>query len=313
VEYYIGYAWKVFDCPECGCRFTRHDESVYEVLHTSGAVNYYNDYHSLATECKAHFDRGDVASLESLLEQTPKYRFILDQLKRVSHASRILEVGCSRGYLTSCSILAGRDILGVDVSATAVAGARAAFGEHFELAEAALAGALSQFDVVYHVGLIGCVADPLGLTRQLLSLLKPGGKLLFNVPNRRACGLRGQLWFDSAPPPDVVTLFPPGFWSRFCAADAEVDEREEFLPSSSSTQIGLRKILRRHWKKPVPRSIQCTSNGTALPRDLDVVWRKIEKVAVRAGRMSGLSRFISPQPSEYGLFVSLTKPRRVSQ
>src|SRR5437660_518436 len=74
--------------------------------------------------------------------------------------------------------------------------------------------AMAPYDVVYHVGTIGCVADPLGMTKRLLGLLKPGGRLLFNVPNRDGCYLRGQLWIDAAPPPDVVTLFPSGFWRR---------------------------------------------------------------------------------------------------
>ena len=41
------------------------------------------------------------------------------------------------------------------------------------------------YDFIYHVGMIGCVSDPVKLTRELLALLKPGGILLFNAPNFR--------------------------------------------------------------------------------------------------------------------------------
>ena len=99
----------------------------------------------------------------------------------------------------------GRPILGIDVSPEASTSARASFGDHFAVG---LDAAQPPYDVIYHVGLIGCVDDPIALTRRLLAMLKPGGLLLFNAPNRDALGLDGQLWLDSAPPPDLVTLFP---------------------------------------------------------------------------------------------------------
>ena len=33
VEYYAGFAWFVYDCATCGCRFTKHDDSIYDWLH----------------------------------------------------------------------------------------------------------------------------------------------------------------------------------------------------------------------------------------------------------------------------------------
>ena len=48
------------------------------------------------------------------------------------------------------------------------------------------------YDVIYHVGLIGCVADPIAFTRRLLAMLKPGGTLLFNAPNRDAFAWKGS-------------------------------------------------------------------------------------------------------------------------
>ena len=127
-------------------------------------------------------------------------------------SASILEVGCSRGYLAAYSILAGRRIRGVDVSAEAVQAARASFGDYFAVAGTPEATTAAPFDFIYHVGLIGCVADPLAMTRGLLSMLKPGGQLIFNAPNKDALRFPNQLWIDSAPPPDLVTLFPPGFW-----------------------------------------------------------------------------------------------------
>src|SRR5436309_14954364 len=63
VEYYPGFAWEVYDCPACGCRFTKHDDSIYDKLHASGAISYYNGYRNLASECTSLFNQGDAAGL----------------------------------------------------------------------------------------------------------------------------------------------------------------------------------------------------------------------------------------------------------
>ena len=308
VEYYADYEWKVCDCSVCRCRFTKHDNSVYEMLHTSGVASYYNDYRTLAADCKRLFDQRDLAGLKHLLSQVSKYRFVLDELEREPIAGRLLEIGCSRGYLTSYFILAGRHILGVDVSEAALEGAREAFGEHFALAGSSAVDAGAPYDVIYHVGMIGCVADPVGLTRKLLAMLKPGGRLLFNAPNLRGCYLRGQLWFDSAPPPDVVTLFPAGFWKRQLADLANVDEHEQMCPANEGLAIGLRKMFGRRWAKPKARSLARSHNRSiSTPETSGRIWRSFERAVLKAGRLTGFSRLAPRQPSEFGLYVAMTK------
>src|SRR5262249_35916678 len=136
-----------------------------------------------AETCKRLFDRGDLAGLRAALSEGPKYRFVMDAIDREPADARILEIGSSRGHLTSYFILGGRKITGVDVSANAVAAASAAFGAYFVLVEDPLIDAQAPYDVVFHVGTIGCVADPIGMTKRLLDLIKPGGRLLFNAPN----------------------------------------------------------------------------------------------------------------------------------
>src|SRR5207244_4131757 len=118
-----------------------------------------------------------------------------------------------------------------DVSIEAIKTARVAFGNHFVLNEDRAIDAGAPYDVIYHTGTIGCVGDPVGLTRRLLGLLKPNGCLLFNSPNLQSCCLPGQLWIDAAPPPDVVSIFPPGFWKKQFANDAHVEESVEICES----------------------------------------------------------------------------------
>ena len=40
VEYYSGFAWTIFDCHACFCRFTKHDEAIYDWLHSTPSSIY---------------------------------------------------------------------------------------------------------------------------------------------------------------------------------------------------------------------------------------------------------------------------------
>ena len=111
-----------------------------------------------------------------------KYRFVIEHVETQPTEARLLEFGCSRGYLTSYLILSGRDILAADSSTEAIETAKAYFGPHFVLADSPRIVASGPYDLIYHVGTIGCVADPIAFTRCLLRLLKPRGRLVFNAP-----------------------------------------------------------------------------------------------------------------------------------
>ena len=193
----------------------------------------------------------------------------------------------------------------MDVASDAVAGAREAFGNHFALADSPAVDAGSPSDVVYHVGLIGCVCDPVGLTRRLLCLLKPGGRLLFNAPNRAALHLRDQLWLDSAPPPDVVTLFPEGFWTRLFSEQSEVVEEVETLPARSSVNLALGGLCGRRWRKPAPRALR-GRRATLDAAGGRGSWRLFERVVSKTARLTGLARLARPRAADFGLFVQMT-------
>lgn len=308
VEYFSGFSWEVRDCAACGSRFTKHDDAVHERFHESGATSYYLEYGSLAADAKAFFDRGDREGLEALLSGNSKYRFIVNSVRGLAKSPRVLEIGSSRGYLTAWFVLSGYDALGVDVSATAVDAARAAFGDHFALSGDPRIRDRAPYDAIFHVGLIGCVSDPIGLTRDLLGMLKPGGRLLFNAPNKQCCSLRNQLWLDSAPPPDLITLFAPGFWERLFSPVAEVSEEVELWPIDKSVEIALRERFGPAWQKPVARPLAPSINNIA-DRSSGVLpfWRLIERAVVKVGRVTGLSRLVARRPFDFGIFVTMVK------
>uniref|UniRef100_Q01XL4 Methyltransferase type 12 n=1 Tax=Solibacter usitatus (strain Ellin6076) TaxID=234267 RepID=Q01XL4_SOLUE len=311
VEYYSGYCWKIFDCLVCLCRFTTHDQSTYDWLH-SHANSVYSIYRTLADKATQLFENGDIAGLREELVKSPKYRFIIESVERQTKSARLLEIGCSRGYLTSYFIMNGYQIVGTDVSAEAVAVANESFGPHFMTAGSKEIQNRAPYDVIYHVGTIGCVQDPLGLTRELLALLRPGGQLLFNAPNVESCYLSGQLWTDDAPPPDVVTLFRPGVWRRYFSGLADVLEEVEMSPSDEAFRIWLRKTWAREWRSPLPLPLDESADTYRRGRpDNDGAsqnfWRTLERVALAVARRARLLGFVPCQPRPFGLFVTMIK------
>jgi len=282
----------------------------------SGSV--YNNYRGLLDESTKAFRGRDANALKQVLSRASKYKFIIDQVERRPRNAQLLEIGCSRGYLTSYFILSGYQVKGVDISKSAVESARDAFGDHFVLeGDPSIEGG-APYDVIYHVGTIGCVADPLGLTRRLLRLLRPGGCLLFNSPNLESCWLAGQLWIDASPPPDVVSIFPPGFWRNHFAKEAQVEEQIENCDEDKALAIGLSRLFGRRWKKPVPISLDQSSdryltgnvsnrmNGQRR-RFRDDAGQVFEKSTLKLGQKTGLARLAPARTAEFGIFVKMTR------
>ena len=317
VEYYSDFAWPIYDCNDCHARFTRHDETIYDAMHSeSGSV--YNVYRSLLDESKKAFIGRDANALKQILSRASKYKFIIDEVGRGPRNARLLEIGCSRGHLTSYFILSGYQVTGVDISKSAVESAREAFGNHFVLEGDPSIEAGAPYDLIYHVGTIGCVADPLGFNRRLLRLLKPGGRLLFNSPNLESCWFAGQLWIDAAPPPDVVSIFPPGFWMNHLAREAQVEEQIENCHQDKALAIGLSRLFGRRWKRPAPISLYQSRdryvtgdvsnrmNGQRR-RFRDDAWQVLEKSILKLGHKTRLSRLAPARPAEFGIFVKMTR------
>ncbi len=239
---YLDYECVVFDCTACGCRFVNRDDAVYEKLHSAPSSSY-SFHEELALKIHEYFRTGNLQALGNELRQTPKFRFVIDTIERQHNALNLLEFGCSKGYLTAYFIANKQQILGVDVSLSAIRTATELFGQYFGTLNSPQIQERSPYDVIYHVGTIGCVESPIELTRYLLSLLKPGGALLFNVPNVNACKESGALWVRGTPPPDLVTLFPPEFWQGQFSDLADVKIVYEPVDEYTATKIAFRRLL----------------------------------------------------------------------
>jgi SAM-dependent methyltransferase len=98
--------------------------------------------------------------------------------------SKVLEVGCSSGFMLFPLIEAGHQCIGVEPSG--------AFGEylrsrglqvHSDMQQLPSELRKSQFDVVMHFFVLEHIAQPQAFIESQLALLKPGGKLIFEIPN----------------------------------------------------------------------------------------------------------------------------------
>jgi SAM-dependent methyltransferase len=124
----------------------------------------------------------------------------LDEILHYTDGRRggLLDVGCATGVLLELARLRGWEVCGVDVSEYATDIARNFYRLDVftgELADAAYPD--GHFDVVVMDDLIEHVADPSALVRESHRVLRSGGLLTLNTPNRAGLWhlLMGRRWF----------------------------------------------------------------------------------------------------------------------
>ncbi|MDZ4255618.1 MAG: methyltransferase domain-containing protein [Sulfuritalea sp.] len=289
---YLDYSVDLFDCGHCGSRFTLSDSSAHEKLHSLPS-SYYG--HAVMENRVADLlHQGDIAGVRSYLSRRAANAFVMETLDAIPEAQNILEIGCSRGYLTAYFLATGRNVLGVDVSQTAVGGASRSFGDHFCVAGSKRIQMGAPYDAIYHIGTIGCVESPAQMTRDLIAQLKPGGVLVFNAPNRKSCDLSGRDWL-STPPPDLITIFHPDYWQNGFAdiADSKVD-----ILIANPGEVGFIRRYARKENKP----------STAL---FDIEHSRqaslMERIINRMMRTYYSIHCAESIPSEYGIHVVLRR------
>lgn len=300
---YSEYKYDVYDCPNCGCRFVWRGKDIHESLHST-PQSPYSFQAVLASEVQNYWQRKETYKLRKFLSKTPKFKFVIDKILEISPNDKsILEVGCSKGYLTAYFLLSGYNIVGVDISPTAIETAIVNFGNHFQVVKDEDFSHFGKFDVIYHVGTIGCVNNPIKFTHNLLDILKPNGKLLFNAPNILAVIEMNAIW-TTTPPPDLITIFPESFWYKFFLDTPDVEITYEPYDHKSNLTKHLRKLLGMPYIDPKVVSIYDVNHMPASSRPFV---KKVGSIAFRVAPY--ITRYLIPRyASDFGMFVCMTKP-----
>jgi len=215
-------SFEVYECRNCRCRFVWRQEEVHEIMHAT-EPSPYNAHKKIVQRVHRLFQEQRLKQLKQFLLKNPKYRFVIENISLPQKGKKFLEIGCSLGYLSSYFILSGADVIGADISPTVIQKATSLFGPFFVSMDDGVLNQQEAFDTIFSVGTIGCVEKPLQFTQRLLNLLKPGGRLLYNVPNATAVRQMGFLWTTLTPPPDLITMFEENFWENFFGNSVTVD------------------------------------------------------------------------------------------
>ena len=123
--------------------------------------------------------------------------------KWLTPGARILDFGCGSGMFVLEAREAGYDAVGIDL-ARWVADAAAHWGLPLHVGPLESAGyAEESFDAIVSIVCFEHLEDPVGITGQLVRLLKPGGLLaVLSIPHSRGLPwlVTGERWWDLEPP-----------------------------------------------------------------------------------------------------------------
>ena len=298
-----GHECSAVDCVGCGSRYVNFQEEAHLELHSNDDSVYGRSHTAKVHKILEAFNNNEKTLLRKLLiEDDQKNSKILDAIDSLSAPAKIIEFGCSLGYLSSYSILAGHDFLGIDISAHAISFARGHFGPHFEIYDQFIPE-LQAADLIYHVGTIGCVSDPRIFVDQQMSMLKKGqGRLLFNAPNREAAENLGEPWLRGALPPDLTILYSQAYWEdRFANYDCDI-----YSLYDSKYKSLRRKISNFEAGNPSKNQFSSQSDKYGWFSGLESLWRALFRSVTEAGLeiLPNKGRF-KALPAEFGLWIDV--------
>lgn len=292
--------FEILGCSNCGSRFALRNPEInyHEVLHTTPGSSYTYHY-DIATKVKEFLQNGRLDQCESYLRKAgDKYGEAIDLVKKKKKLLSILEIGCSTGFMTAFFRARGHEAEGIDISETAIHYATSSFGVFYSTRPLK-----ESYDVILHLGLIGCVDHPKRFLSDYLHLLEVRGEMFFNAPNVQSPEQLNELWV-STPPPDLVCLFHERSFPMMLGDAYDVEVRKVY-PKDEVVHKNLKVILGKPY----------TNYPIQFRRDRDKPDRRIMNVIKRClQRMMEFScgigvdlRMFRRYESEYGLIVTIRR------
>ena len=167
-SHYTPEKYRVTQCRDCSMVFTNPQFAFYEeVAENRGAP-------------------AEVIASAAPPVPSSQASFTLSLIKPFVSGRRILDFGCGRGSFVGAALREGWDARGYDVNVGGIQTANRRWQTDvfesgpFEQYAARWAG---QFDAVVSLQVFEHLTNPIGLGRQVMKVLKPGGVFLIDVPN----------------------------------------------------------------------------------------------------------------------------------
>jgi len=191
-KYYPGYqepdTFEIFNCITCNTSFSLprvETSELYENIYKNGnMVPGYNRYWEYAEVVK-----NIKKPLDYLAKKEEAYWGVKEALAlsvNDKKTTKILEIGSGLGYLTYSLIKANYNIIGLDISLTAVEKAKENFGDYYVCADLFEYAKFNSetFDIVIMTEVIEHVDKPLDFVKAIMKLLKKSGQAIITTPNK---------------------------------------------------------------------------------------------------------------------------------
>jgi 2-polyprenyl-3-methyl-5-hydroxy-6-metoxy-1,4-benzoquinol methylase len=209
-ENLVGLNWHQRDsnyrldcCSDCSFHFTQPRPN----------AEFLSDYYDKISSVRffKQTDDDSIKEVQKLIRLVNKYH---------SKAKKVLELGCSTGYLLNGLKLCGYDVVGTDLSTSASKLAEVWYGVDVYVDEFPPESFVGQFDVVIINHVIEHVINPKAFIHKAVEYLNSGGLLLIETPNINSAGIR--LFKGHYPvicPPGHLNFFSPETISKTLSAD----------------------------------------------------------------------------------------------
>jgi SAM-dependent methyltransferase len=200
--YLEGTSFDIFCCKKCDTNFIpkeKYQRGIYTKIYKQTKTPGYENYYKYAIEIKKHKN-----PLRYLAQQEPGY-FPAYKLLKNKKRLKILEIGCSYGYLSYALKKEGHDVLGIDCSKKAINFAKLNFGEYYKNVSIEKLSPNETFDIILAIEIMEHLKDPVKFIKKCNQLLKTKGILIIATPNKDS-KLKSQIWCSDLPPVHTCCL-----------------------------------------------------------------------------------------------------------
>lgn len=212
-DHYQGYVeekyYEIFSCNNCKSHFIdpeKIDMKIYSVIYSNDDILGYDRYLKYANEI---LKENEALKYLSSQESTyyPVYKFLKNK-----KGLKILELGCSYGYLTFAMSKTENDCYGIDISQKAIDFAKTNYGDYFEATsiEEFVKSCNQKYDLIIATEVVEHLFDISKFLEQIKNLLSQQGQILLTTPNKDYTK-KNFVWLTDLPPVHITWLGKKSF------------------------------------------------------------------------------------------------------